>query len=52
VRISNGSSVRYGCRFKYGGGAVVLSADARHNENVIRYGTGADLVVREVARIQ
>jgi len=39
----------YGYRFEYGGRVVVLSADTRYNENVIRYGAGADLLVHEVA---
>jgi ribonuclease Z len=52
VSISNRSSFCYGRRFEYGGRAVVLSADTRYNENVIRYGTGADLLVHEVARAQ
>jgi ribonuclease Z len=39
----------YGYRFEYAGRAVVLSADTRYNENVIKYGAGADLLVHEVA---
>jgi ribonuclease Z len=39
----------YGYRFEYGGRAAVLSADTRYNQNVIRYGKGADLLVHEVA---
>jgi len=39
----------YGYRFEYGGRAAVLSSDTRYNENVIRYGKGADLLVHEVA---
>jgi ribonuclease Z len=29
--------------------AAVLSSDTRHNQNVIKYGRGADLLVHEVA---
>jgi ribonuclease Z len=39
----------YGYRIEYGGRVVVLSGDTRYNENVIRYGTGADLLIHEVA---
>jgi ribonuclease Z len=39
----------YGYRFEYDGRVVVLSADTRYNENVIKYGKGADLLVHEVA---
>jgi ribonuclease Z len=39
----------YGYRFEYGGRVAVLSSDTRYNENVIRYGKGADLLVHEVA---
>ena len=39
----------YGYRFEYGGRVAVLSSDTRYNENVIKYGAGADLLVHEVA---
>ena len=39
----------YGYRFEYGGRVAVISSDTRYNENVIKYGTGADLLVHEVA---
>jgi ribonuclease Z len=39
----------YGYRFEYGGRVAVFSSDTRYNENVIRYGAGADLLVHEVA---
>lgn len=39
----------YGYRIEYGGRVVVVSGDTRYNENVIKYGTGADLLVHEVA---
>jgi ribonuclease Z len=39
----------YGYRFEYCGRVAVFSSDTRYNENVIRYGKGADLLVHEVA---
>jgi ribonuclease Z len=39
----------YGYRIEYGGRAAVFSSDTRYNENVIKYGKGADLLVHEVA---
>jgi ribonuclease Z len=39
----------YGYRFEYGGRVAVLSSDTRYNQNVIKYGKGADLLVHEVA---
>ena len=39
----------YGYRFEYGGRIAVLSSDTRHNQNVIKYGKDADLLVHEVA---
>jgi len=39
----------YGYRFEYGGRVAVFSSDTRYNQNVIRYGAGADLLVHEVA---
>lgn len=39
----------YGYRIEHCGRAVVISGDTRSNENVITYGTGADLLVHEVA---
>jgi ribonuclease Z len=39
----------YGYRFEYGGRSAVLSSDTRYNNNVIKHGTGADLLIHEVA---
>jgi ribonuclease Z len=39
----------YGYRFEYGGRSAVLSSDTRYNNNVIKYGAGADLLIHEVA---
>jgi ribonuclease Z len=38
-----------GYRIEYAGRVAVLSGDTRYNENVIKYGKGADLLVHEVA---
>jgi ribonuclease Z len=42
----------YGYRIDYDGRAVVISGDTRLNKNVIRYGTGADLLIHEVAAVR
>jgi ribonuclease Z len=39
----------YGYRFEYAGRTAVFSSDTRYNQNVIKHGTGADLLVHEVA---
>ena len=39
----------YGYRIEYAGRTAVISGDTRYNANVIKYGTGADLLVHEVA---
>jgi ribonuclease Z len=39
----------FGYRFEYGGRVAVFSSDTRYNQNVIKYGKGADLLVHEVA---
>jgi ribonuclease Z len=39
----------YGYRIDYRNRSVVLSGDTRFNQNVITFGTGADLLVHEVA---
>ena len=39
----------YGYRIEYGGRVVVHSSDTRYNENVVKYGAGADLLIHEVA---
>jgi ribonuclease Z len=39
----------YGYRIEYAGHCVVLSGDTRYNENVVKHGTGADLLIHEVA---
>ena len=39
----------YGYRFECGGRVAVFSSDTRYNENVVKHGAGADLLVHEVA---
>jgi len=39
----------YGYRIEYGEHCIVVSGDTRYNENVVKYGTGADLLIHEVA---
>jgi ribonuclease Z len=39
----------YGYRVEYGGRVAVFSSDTRYNQNVIKHGKGADLLVHEVA---
>jgi ribonuclease Z len=38
-----------GYRIDYKGHSAVVSGDTRYNENVIKYGTGADVLIHEVA---
>jgi len=42
----------FGYRIEYGGRAVVISGDTRSNENVVKYGAGADLLIHEVAIVR
>jgi ribonuclease Z len=39
----------FGYRIEYAGRIVTISGDTRYNENVVTYGTGADLLIHEVA---
>lgn len=49
--VDHGDAIKpaYGYRIEYDGRIAVVSGDTRSNENVLRYGTGADLLVHEVA---
>lgn len=49
--VDHGAAIKpaYGYRIEYAGRAVVISGDTRFNENVIKYGAGADLLIHEVA---
>jgi ribonuclease Z len=42
----------YGYRIEYDGRIAVISGDTRYNENVVKYGAGADLLIHEVAIAQ
>jgi ribonuclease Z len=39
----------FGYRVDYDGRSVVISGDTKFNENLIRHGTGADLLIHQVA---
>ncbi len=49
--VDHGAAIKpaYGYRIEYGGRVAVISGDTRYNENVVRYGAGADLLIHEVA---
>jgi len=49
--VDHGDAIKpaYGYRIEYKGHAAVISGDTRYNQNVIKYGTGADLLIHEVA---
>jgi ribonuclease Z len=49
--VDHGDAIKpaYGYRIEYGGRCVVISGDTRYNENVVKHGTGADLLIHEVA---
>jgi ribonuclease Z len=52
--VDHGDAIKpaYGYRIEYGGRAVVISGDTRYNDNVVKYGTGADLLIHEVAIVR
>jgi ribonuclease Z len=49
--VDHGAAIKpaYGYRVEHRGRVAVISGDTRYNENVVRYGQGADLLVHEVA---
>jgi ribonuclease Z len=49
--VDHGDAIKpaYGYRIEYQNRAAVISGDTRYNENVLRYGRGADLLIHEVA---
>ena len=49
--VEHGIKPAYGYRVDYDGRSVVVSGDTNLNEHIIRYGTGADLVIHEVTAI-
>ncbi len=48
--VDHGAAIKpaVGYRIEYKGHAVVISGDTRYDQNVIKYGTSADLLVHEV----
>ena len=48
--VDHGDAIKpaFGYRVDYKGRSVVISGDTRYNKNVIKYGTGADLLIHEV----
>ena len=52
--VDHGDAIKpaYGYRIEYDGRVVVISGDTRCNENVIKYGAGADLLIHEVAIVR
>ena len=42
----------FGYRIEYKGRSIVISGDTRFSENVIKYGTGADILVHEVMAVR
>jgi ribonuclease Z len=51
--VNHGDEIKpaYGYRVDYNGRSVMISGDTRYNENVIKYGTGADILIHEVAAV-
>jgi len=52
--VDHGAAIKpaFGYRIEYDGRAVVISGDTRCNENVVKYGAGADLLIHEVAIVR
>jgi ribonuclease Z len=52
--VDHGAAIKpaYGYRIEYDGRSVVISGDTRFNDNVIKYGAGADLLIHEVAIVR
>jgi ribonuclease Z len=48
--VDHGDAIKpaVGYRIEYQGHAVTISGDTRYNENVIKYGTGADVLIHEL----
>ena len=48
--VDHGADIKpaVGYRIEYQGHAVVISGDTRYDQNVIKYGTGVDLLIHEV----
>ena len=52
--VDHGAAIKpaFGYRIEYAGRTVAISGDTRRSENVARYGTGADLLIHEVAIVR
>jgi hypothetical protein len=52
--VDHGDLIKAACgyRIDYNGRSVVISGDTRFNRNVVKYGTGADLLIHEVAAVR
>jgi ribonuclease Z len=52
--VDHGPAIKpaYGYRIEYDGRSVVISGDTRFDQNVIKYGTGVDLLIHEVAIVR
>lgn len=52
--VDHGAAIKpaVGYRIEYRGRSVVISGDTRYDQNVIKYGTGADLLIHEVCIVR
>lgn len=50
--VSHDIDPAYGYRINYKGHSVLISGDTTYNENVIKYGTGVDLLIHEVCAVK
>jgi len=52
--VNHGADIKpaVGYRIEYKGHAVVISGDTRYDQNVIKYGTGVDLLIHEVCIVR
>jgi ribonuclease Z len=52
--VDHGAAIKpaVGYRIEYNGHAVVISGDTRYDQNVIKYGTGVDLLIHEVCVVR
>ena len=52
--VDHGADIKpaVGYRIEYKGRAVVISGDTRYDQNVIKYGTGVDLLIHEVCIVR
>ena len=52
--VDHGDEIRpaFGYRIDFKGHSVVISGDTRYSENVVKHGTGADLLIHEVGAVR